>query len=391
MSLLGTKAVKAKNGEEIAPGALEAVCGKLSGTGAIDEGARRSLMIDEKLAAKGVTHETRALLACLEVGKLFTSTLSLQEILELIMTKVSQLIEAQNWSLLLKDETSGELTFEIAVGIKREVIKGIRLAPGEGIAGHVAETGKPMFVSNVQDEPRFSRKIDSLTRFTTKSISCIPIQIHGKILGVIEIVNVEDMDGFKLKYLPILTILADYAAIAIENSQLFSRIQRMSITDEYTGLYNARYLHQVLEDLIQKPRGQEPTFAIVFVDIDNFKHVVDTQGHLLGTQALREIGQTFSSCLSEQDILVKYGGDEYVIILPDKNRQQATKLTEKILQTLRASCYLASESDSVKVTASFGIAMYPEDAQMKEDLVSLADKTMFTVKRSTKDGIGIVS
>jgi diguanylate cyclase (GGDEF)-like protein len=391
MSLLGTKAVKAKNGEKIARGALEAVCGKLSGTRAIDEGVRRSMMIDEKLAAKGVTHETRALLACLEVGKLFTSTLSLQEILELIMTKVSQLIEAQNWSLLLKDETSGELTFEIAVGIKREVIKGIRLAPGEGIAGHVAETGKPMFVSNVQDEPRFSRKIDSLTRFTTKSISCIPIQIHGKILGVIEIVNVEDMDGFKLKYLPILTILADYAAIAIENSQLFSRIQRMSITDEYTGLYNARYLHQVLEDLIQKPRGQEPTFAIVFVDIDNFKHVVDTQGHLLGTQALREIGQTFSSCLSEQDILVKYGGDEYVIILPDKNRQQATKLTEKILQTLRASCYLASESDSVKVTASFGIAMYPEDAQMKEDLVSLADKTMFTVKRSTKDGIGIVS
>lgn len=348
-------------------------------------------MIDEKLAAKGVTHETRALLACLEVGKLFTSTLSLQEILELIMTKVSQLIEAQNWSLLLKDQTSGELTFEIAVGIKREVIKGIRLAPGEGIAGHVAETGKPMFVSNVQDEPRFSRKIDSLTGFTTKSISCIPIQIHGKILGVIEIINVEDMDGFKLKYLPILTILADYAAIAIENSQLFSRIQRMSITDEYTGLYNARYLHQVLEDLIQKPRGQEPTFAIIFVDIDNFKHVVDTRGHLLGTQALREIGQTFSSCLSEQDILVKYGGDEYVIILPDKNRQQATKLTEKILQTLRASCYLASESDSVKVTASFGIAMYPEDAQMKEDLVSLADKTMFTVKRSTKDGIGIVS
>jgi diguanylate cyclase (GGDEF)-like protein len=375
MSVLGTKAVKAKNGEEIAPGALEAVCGKLSGTRAIDEGVRRSLMIDEKLAAKGVTHETRALLACLEVGKLFTSTLSLQEILELIMTKVSQLIEAQNWSLLLKDETSGELTFEIAVGIKREVIKGIRLAPGEGIAGHVAETGKPMFVSNVQDEPRFSRKIDSLTGFTTKSISCIPIQIHGKILGLIEIVNVEDMDGFKLKYLPILTILADYAAIAIENSQLFSRIQRMSITDEYTGLYNARYLHQVLEDLIQKPRGQEPTFAIVFVDIDNFKHVVDTRGHLLGTQALREIGQTFSSCLSEQDILVKYGGDEYVIILPDKNRQQA----------------MASESDSVKVTASFGIAMYPEDAQMKEDLVSLADKTMFTVKRSTKDAIGIVS
>lgn len=367
------------------------VHGQLSATRAIGEGIRRSLTIDEKLAPRGVTYETRALLACLEVGKLLTSTLSLDEILELIMTKVSQLIQAQHWSLLLKDETSGELTFKIAVGVKKELMEGIRLARGEGIAGYVAETGEPMSVSNVQDEPRFSRKVDGLTGFITKSISCIPLQIYGKIFGVIEIINVEDMDEFKSKYLPILMILADYAAIAIENSQLFSRIQRISLTDEYTGLYNARYLHQVLEDLIQKPSGEEPTFAIVFVDIDNFKDVVDTRGHLLGTKILREIGQTISSCLSQEDILVKYGGDEYVMILPNRKQRQAMKLAEKVRQALRTSCYLTSEGDSVKVTASFGIAMYPKDARMKKDLLTLADKTMLTVKRSAKDGIAMVS
>jgi diguanylate cyclase (GGDEF)-like protein len=334
-------------------------------------------MIDESLAAKGLAYETRALLACLEVGKLLASTLSLEEILELSMTKVSQLIDAQNWSLLLKDENSGELTFEIVVGLRKEVIKGVRLAPGEGIAGHVTETSKSMSISNVQSEPRFSKKVDELTGFTTKCISCIPLQIHGKILGAIEIINVRDMGSFESKHLPILTILADYAAIAIENSRLFSKIQRMSITDEYTGLYNARHLHQVLDDLIQKGPDQEQIFAVV--------------GHLMGSRALREIGQTISSCLSERDILVKYGGDEYVIILPDKNRQQAMNLIEKILQAVRISSYLTSGADQVKVTASFGVAMYPEDARTGRDLLILADNAMYTVKRSTKDGIGRVN
>lgn len=344
----------------------------------------------ESPARNGAAYETRALLACVEVGKLLTSTLNLQEILKLIMVKVSELIEAQNWSLLLKDEASGELTFDIVVGINKELIKGIRFAPGEGIAGHVADTCTPMFISNVQDEPRFNRKVDEVTGFTTKSICCIPLNIHGKILGVIEIVNVKNMAVFVSKYLPILEILADYAAIAIENSQLFAKIHRMSITDEYTGLYNARYLHHILDDLIRKGYGQEEGLGVVFVDVDNFKDVVDKYGHLLGSQVLREIGQTISSCLFEEDILVKYGGDEYIVLLPGRNRQEATKLAEKILQSIRTSSYLISEAQPAKLTASFGIAMYPEDARTKKDLLILADNAMYTVKRSAKGGVGVV-
>jgi diguanylate cyclase (GGDEF)-like protein len=347
-------------------------------------------MICESPARNGATYETKALLACVEVGKLLTSTLSLQEVLRLIMVKVSQLIEAENWSLLLRDEVSGELAFDIVVGINEELIKEIRFAPGEGIVGHVADTCTPMFVSNVQDEPRFSGKVDKVTGFTTKSICCIPLKIHDKILGVIEIVNVKDMEVFVSRYLSTLTILADYAAIAIENSRLFAKIQCMSITDEYTGLYNARYLHHILDHLIRKGNSQEGGFAVVFIDIDNFKGVVDTYGHLLGSQVLKEIGQTISSCLLEEDILVKYGGDEYIVILPGRNRQEATKLAEKILQSIWTSSYLVSEPQPATLTASFGIAVYPEDARTKKDLLILADNAMYTVKRSAKCGVGMV-
>ncbi len=340
------------------------------------------------MAEKNTEYETSALASCLEVGKLLTSTLNLQEVLELIIVKISQLIEAQNWSLLLKDEKTGKLTFEIVIGVEKELIKGIQMAPGEGIAGYVAETGKPMVLPDVQNEPRFDRKVDEITGFTTKSIICIPLQTHGRILGVFEIVNAKNISYFESKYLPILTILADYAAIAIENSQYYDRIYQMSRTDEYTGLHNARYLHQILDQMIHEASYSDRTFAVVFVDIDNFKSVVDTAGHLLGSQILKEIGQTISSCLFEQDILIKYGGDEYIIIFPDRGRQEVTALTEKILQTIREATYLASEKHPVNITASFGIAMYPEDARTKKELLMLADDIMYTIKRTTKNSVG---
>ncbi|MBN1545754.1 MAG: sensor domain-containing diguanylate cyclase [Syntrophaceae bacterium] len=337
-----------------------------------------------------VSRENEKLIACLEVGKLLTSTLELTDILGLVMTKVSQLIDAQNWSLLLRNPLTGELTFEIAVGTHGNLIKGLSLAPGEGIAGYVAETGNPLFAVNVQDHPRFSPKIDVLTDFRTESMVCLPLKIHGKVLGVIEIINVKNMERFEVQDYPVLSILGDYAAIAIENARYLDRIELMGITDEYTGLRNARYLHQFLDELIAKKPASDNMCAVVFVDVDNFKKVVDSYGHLLGSQVLKEVGETISACLTEKDILIKYGGDEYVIILPGQSKTTAVVLIQKILQALRSSTFLNSEPDPVRVTASFGIAVYPEDAQTKKDLLLLADHCMYDIKRANKDGIALM-
>ncbi|MBU0995763.1 MAG: sensor domain-containing diguanylate cyclase [Proteobacteria bacterium] len=338
---------------------------------------------------KDKTYETRALAACVEVGKLLTSTLNLKEILRLIVVKVSELVEAENWSLLLKDEKTGELSFSIVVGIDESLFKGIRLAPGEGIAGIVAETGEIKIIQDVHADTCFYRKVDETTGFTTRSVICVPLKTHGKVLGVLEIVNVKDTTFFESHYLRILTILSDYAAIAIENSHHCDRIFQLTIRDEYTGLFNARYLHQILDGIIDQGKGEERQLALVFVDIDNFKEVVDTYGHLLGSQVLKEVGNTMSDCIHGNDILVKYGGDEYIIILPDKNRSEAISCVETIIDTIRKTTYLASETKPVYITASFGIALYPDDASTSRDLLSRADNMMYTIKRSTKNGYGV--
>ncbi len=333
--------------------------------------------------------EAAKLKACIDIGKLLTSTLDLSEILELIMLKVSRLIHAQNWSLLLRDKDTGELTFEVVEGENSALLSGTTIERGVGIAGHVAETGEFLFLPDVRNDPRFHPQIDVMTGFLTKSIICVPLKIGGKTLGVIEVINVDDMNIFEKEDLPILKILADYAAIAIQNSHHVARIRKMSITDEYTGLYNARYLHQVVDELIESAPDEESQFSIVFADIDEFKSVVDGYGHLQGSQVLREIGRTMASILSDDDILVKYGGDEYVIVLPGKNKDVSQSLVADIMIAISESVYLRSEETPVRVTASFGISTYPEDAQTKKDLFLLADNAMYSVKRTTKNAVAV--
>jgi diguanylate cyclase (GGDEF)-like protein len=323
------------------------------------------------------------LIACLQIGKSLTSTIDLDAILNLIMNKISELVPAENWSLLLFDEEGKELGFYIAVGIDFDKVRNIKIPVGRGIAGYVAETGQPAFVSDVSHDPHFNDKVDRITGFVTRTIICLPLVVHKNVLGVIEIINVDDLDEFRNTYLPILSIFTDYAAIAIENARHFTQIKRLSITDEYTGLYNARYLHSILDQLL----ARHDRMAVVFVDIDNFKHVVDTHGHLAGTRVLEEIGRTIAGCLDQTELLIKYGGDEFIIILPGCDKSSARDHVQKILQEIRDRIYLESASEPVRVTASFGIAMYPDDATTKRDLLLKADNLMYTIKRTTKNSV----
>jgi len=331
---------------------------------------------------------TDFLLPCLQIGKLLTSTLDLEEVLSLIMKRISQITEADNWSLLLLDEEKKELHFEVVVGIDKKLVTDVRIPLGKGIAGEVAQSGKPIYINHAEDDPRIFREVDRRTGFTTRSIIAIPLKSHGKVLGVIEVVNMKNLDQFLQKKLPLLTSLADYAAIAIENSQYTAKIHQLSITDEYTGLYNCRYMYQILPELLQTSRKSGQPLSVAFIDIDNFKSIVDSYGHLAGSKVLKEIGQVIQQCLSTPDMLMKYGGDEYIIIMPEKDKTQASHLAETILTHLRNFSFLNDEKTPVKITASFGIATFPDDAITVKDLLLKADAAMYKVKKSTKNAVG---
>jgi len=166
------------------------------------------------------------------------------------------------------------------------------------------------------------------------------------------------------------------------------KFRNLSVRDNLTGLYNTRFLYQALDNLIMESKSIGAPFSLIFMDLDNFKHVVDTYGHLNGSQALREVAQTIKASLRKPCFGVAYGGDEFVIVLPGYSKGQATNKAEEIRAHMKQTQYLKSEGLAVSLSASFGLATFPDDTDNRTGLLALADKAMFHVKQDRKDAVG---
>ncbi|MBM4286043.1 MAG: sensor domain-containing diguanylate cyclase [Deltaproteobacteria bacterium] len=340
-------------------------------------------MVDEVQDAGQVER----LLACIEFSKTLVSAYDMESLLTAALERIKILIPARNWSLLLVEPQTRELTFAVAVGVDAQAVKGIRLKVGEGIAGAVAQTGEPIFIPDADQDPRFCSRVDDATGFDTRSIIALPLRVRGEVIGVFEVVNVENENLFREKYLPLLNILADYLAIAVDNVRNLQKLEARTYIDEVTGFYNTRYLAVELQRLIPAALAQGREVSVIFFDLDQFKAVVDTHGHLLGSKVLAEVSRVMHRLLGPDDSLVRYGGDEYIILLPDRSQTQAVELARRLRQALRTTDLLTDEGLNLRLTASFGVATVPQDARDMEGLLRIADRAMFRGKDRGKDCI----
>src|SRR5437867_4350422 len=323
-----------------------------------------------------------------DVAKALTSSLDLDSILQTIMEKMAEYFRPDTWSLLMVDEEKDELYFAIAVGTASETLKNVRLKVGEGIAGWVAKHGERLIVPDVYTDPRFAKRIDEMTKLETRSIICVQLRSKLRVLGVIQLVNV-DMAQFTDTELFFLQSLSDFAAIAIENARWVEKIQELTITDDCTGLYNARHLYKTLETEVYRSSRFGYEFSILFIDLDHFKTVNDTHGHLIGSKLLAEIGYLIKAQLRLIDFAFRYGGDEFVVLLPQTGKDQALVVARRLRDALRASAFCKEESLNLNVRASIGVATYPHDARSAHDVIRQADGMMYLVKNTSRDNIGI--
>jgi diguanylate cyclase (GGDEF)-like protein len=323
-----------------------------------------------------------------DVAKALTSSLNLDSILQTIMDKMAEFFRPDTWSLLMVDEQKDELYFAIAVGDAAETLKTVRLKVGEGIAGWVARHGESLIVPDVYNDPRFAKRIDEMTKWKTRSIICVPLQSKHRVLGVIQLINCA-MESFGEQEMFFLHALCDYAAIAIDNARAVEKIQELTITDDCTGLYNARHLYKTLESEVYRSARFGYEFSVIFLDLDHFKYVNDTYGHLVGSKLLQEIGFKIKSQLRLIDYAFRYGGDEFVILLPQTDKQSALVVAKRIQDMMRKTIFLAEDGLNLQVRCSMGLATYPEDAKSSHEIIRQADEMMYMVKNSSRDNIAV--
>jgi diguanylate cyclase (GGDEF)-like protein len=318
-----------------------------------------------------------------DVARALTSSLELEEILGAIMEKMAQFFGPERWSMLMVDDKSGELYYAIAVGENAESLKGLRVPMGEGVAGWVASTGNPLVVPDVALDPHWSAFANKHPDLRIKSIACVPVRSGNKTLGVIQLLN-SKLDLLSEYSISFLRILCDYAAIAIQNARSMTLIQELTITDDVTGLFNARHLYTMLDEQVAVGK----VFSLMFVDLDHFKSVNDTHGHLVGSRLLAEIGGLLRRSLGPNNAAFRYGGDEFVALLPGMGKSAASGTTMALREDLRAARFLEGAGLSLNVSGSFGLATYPEDGNTVPTILRAADTMMYEAK-VTRDSVSV--
>jgi len=337
----------------------------------------------------------------------FPLELSLAENLVEVLRRANGFVPSAAGSILLDDPSDknddrrqNKLTFIAAFGEKSSCLVGETIPADQGIAGRVYLTGEAYSTPYAPGDRFFYRAVDEQTRYQTQSLVAIPIRIEQEVCGVLELINRHDAAGYSQEDRNLLEIFAGYISISIQNVLDGRQAQEIAKRDNLTGLYNDRYLHVVLTNTIRRCQAESMDLAVLFLDLDYFKRVNDSHGHLAGSQVLREVGHLLRRKVSRAGgIPARYGGDEFVLLLPGVELETAIDLAEEIRGEVIGSTFCASPGEiqpdplSLKgITCSIGVATLRQHLEpdlplelSKSTLLRLADAAMYVAKETGRN------
>jgi diguanylate cyclase (GGDEF)-like protein len=345
-----------------------------------------------------------------KAGLTLRSEVDLDLVLRQILQKAYEFVPSESGSILLDDpfrkvpsRKDNDLVFIATFGHASRDLIGRRLSAQNGIVGRVYQTGTPYLSTDVNTDQFFFANIDQQTGHQTHSIVCVPIYIGKHVCGVLELLNRLDGKAFTPRDMTLLEIFAGYTSFTLQNALDAKRAHELAKKDDLTGLYNDRWFNVRLSESLTEARKIGAEAVLIFMDLDRFKLINDCHGHLAGSQVLREVGFLLKRIVQQGDATVaRYGGDEFVMILPNTDLQQGIAVCEEIRRTIESASFLDREWGFSMpplhlrgaISASLGIAQYlPEHAgdapleHEKNDLLKRADAAMYRAKSLGKNQV----
>jgi len=300
----------------------------------------------------------------------------------LVKTIMEEMAKKVNFSgkLLYLPETSEGKMVSFGPGNKRVLMAG----SSEGIASRVRDFRRVIASNEGRKHESYSNRVDISLSRKEPAILAIPLLMGKTLTGILEL----RAHRFSPRDRKIAQLYSNYLTLACSNALNVSRIKDLTITDDLTGLYNARHLRRQVEMEIKRAERYQGIFSVAFIDLDNFKKVNEKHGHLTGSRVLREAGKLMDNSLrTDVDAAFRYGGDEFVLLLPNTDREGAAVVVRRLQYLLKSRTFRDDKGEPFHITASFGIATFPEDAQTTEEIIKMADEAMYRVKNRGRDGI----
>jgi diguanylate cyclase (GGDEF)-like protein len=315
--------------------------------------------------------------ALIDIVRGVNATLEPQKIAEVIVDRASTWLPAPCWAVVSAD-LSGQLS----------VLADRGLTPDMGPAVYAIAT---WVMRNAQEFVTADLGRDTrVTDPTVGAVIAFPLSCRGRKVGALLALDRQSSarePRMAATMLRNVRVLLEPASVAIDNALLLKRAEALSVTDDLTHLYNSRYLNQVLRRETKRASRSGRPLSLLFIDLDGFKGVNDTHGHLFGSRALVEAAAVIRSSARETDVVSRFGGDEFAIILPDTGGEGAFAVGARVRDKIAAHKFLADDGLDIHLTVSIGVGTLPDVAASAEELVQAADKAMYAVKESGKNGI----
>jgi diguanylate cyclase (GGDEF)-like protein len=310
--------------------------------------------------------------ALFEIGKLIGSELDPGTLLSRISELICQLIDAKACSVMLLDADRKRLLAKAAYGVRTERMQSLSFRVGEGVAGWVVEHGEPALIADVALDPRFVALAGNQTPIA--SMICVPLIARGERVGVVTATSARP-GAFSTSNLELIRFIAMTIALDIENV----RLHRVAVTDPLTGAYNREFLMQRLPQEIEAAIERDRSLSVAMVDVDHFKSVNDHYGHSVGDLVLTEVARRLRGAIRAGDLLVRYGGEEFLAVLPKADAGRAWEVGERMRQRICERAFDVGDGLALLLRVSVGVAQWRVGERMPA-LIERADVALYGAK-----------